>query len=142
MVVVAMTPDQITSSTPQQEREVLEALFHERFPEPEMVGAPLSDERLAWHAAFKPWAVVRERFRAMLDCGAYESAVLMLLPKGWIYRLETADAFTAHAVGGAYVSLWNDQGDCVAGDDCGGKECHAATAAIALAAAITKADEA
>jgi len=115
--------------TEQTEREVLEALFHKRFPEPEMVGAPLSDERLAWHAAFKPWAAVRERFTAMLDAGAYLDAALMLVPEGWSWSIANRQA--THSELPVNAQLWNSQpASTIHGD--------ASTPALALAAAIQR----
>ena len=64
-----MTPSEIASATPEQQRDVLEALFKARF-------AYGNDENASDVSR-------RVQFHDMLNCGAYESAVLMFLPKGW-----------------------------------------------------------
>lgn len=66
------------------EREVLEALFAKVFPEPSRDGwRPAIGYSEEWHA----WRHRREAFRKMLDAKAYESAALMLVPRGWIVEI-------------------------------------------------------
>jgi hypothetical protein len=116
-----MTPDQIASATPDQQREVLEGLWlahhHGGYP-PE--GAHDTCRKCA-------------RFTAMLDCRAYESAVLMLVPDK--YRDDWI--LSCYGSYGAYLApdpMYFSEGYA---DAIG----YGATAALALAAAIAKAGE-
>lgn len=61
-----------TEASPDQQREVLEALFAKRFPDHYMPGrSGIGPSR---------WA----KFTAMLDAGAFVDAALLLVPEGWL----------------------------------------------------------
>jgi hypothetical protein len=116
-----MTPDQIASATPDQQREVLEALWRKL--------RPIS---LCWDFDEGEYHETNERqFFAMLDCRAYENAALMMLPKGMTWSLHVPaepDRYDR-----PLARIYGKRKRAFAGDG--------ATAALALAAAITKVDE-
>lgn len=105
--------------TEQTEREVLEALWKKLFPVPDPNDEP------EWQGPgtlrtplFHTWEMRRRQLFAMLDAEAYESAALMLVPKGQDW-----------AVGSTI------KGDFFANLDFD-KAVHSTTPALALCAAI------
>jgi hypothetical protein len=110
-----MTPDQIASAPADQQREVLEALW-------------LADrcEPLDWFTSVAGDAAAVQ-FLAMLDCGAYVDAALMLLPEGMFWSASTEEP-------GPWAWVGQPGGD--------NAVYMGETTALALARAIAKAGEA
>ena len=119
--------------TEQTEREVLEALWL-------TTQVPPFYERICeGNCPICQWEAKRLRFRAMLDCGAYLDAAMMLVPEGM--AIDRLSIWPGQAAG---CSLWgtrNVNGERWHHIDDGRFEGEGETPALALCAAITKAKD-
>lgn len=110
--------DRIAAAGPEQQRELIEEVWLALNPEPEHDDAPIPDLRpVPWRV----WERGRQRLTAMLDAGAYESAVIAM--KGDARILTVTDM----GDGTWIAKLWKQPA------------CKGSTFALALLAALVKA---
>lgn len=126
--------DQIERADAGEQRELLEAAWEAiHGPDPLNV----TTERLTW--LFK-----RDPFNKMLDAEAFESAALMLLPKGWRLAAWCQRApWFCHLVTDDFKSITWGKGENWITDITAGREAKATaqTMALALLSAILKAQD-
>lgn len=119
-----MNPSDISSAPAERQREIIERVWSERNPEPPCdVYYPLIEYRSGWKRR-------KLRLLRMLDCGAFESAVIAMVPEGCAWHAEWHPEFPK-----AYFRIFDEAGDEVIGKGQG------RTPALALLAAILASDE-
>lgn len=124
--------ERIEAAGVDEQLAMLEEAFEALFPAPDSGRSP--DDGYGWAAtvaknpAFIAWCNLKQRFTAMLDAEAYESAAMMLVPEGCSWELMMSrTAIEAEA----FIWDMTDLGT--------GNRGIAATPALALAAAAIRA---
>lgn len=120
-----MTPQAIPATTPEQQAEVIRACWLAWNPEP-----PFLDQDAFWR-----WKQNQSRLETMLDCGAYLSAVEMMVPAGHIYFVTNCGGNAPKPVMGRCTAL------CGPIDSTSLESVEAASPALALLAAIAQVKE-
>lgn len=120
----------LATAAPDQQRALIEELFNTLNPQPDHADEPeWQGPGTLREPLFHHWYMLRERFNAMLDCGAFENAVMLMVPENWQFVLDSH-----YNIASVYIYFDDPQH----GPMCDSTREESSTLALALSSAIAK----